>query len=79
MKPPPPIPAECAFTTPTHKAIAIAASTTFPCFSSKMLAPYSEHLLKSAATDAVLNLRGSADFGKVDLEEIKHIIFDVNF
>ena len=64
MKPPPPIPAECGFTTPTHRAVAIAASTACPPFFSRMSAPIFEHAAWSAATAACSNWLGSDGSGK---------------
>ena len=49
MKPPPPIPDECEFTTPMHRTLAIAASTALP-FCARMPTPTSEHTAASAAT-----------------------------
>ena len=74
INPPPPIPADCAFTTPTHRAVAMAASTAFPFWSRKILTPYSEHVLESADTAACLNSRGCEKCGRDGGRDLKEVV-----
>ena len=51
INPPPPIPVECMLMTPTHRVVAMAASTAEPPFL-RMFRPTLEHSALSAATAA---------------------------